>query len=116
MDIKRDVNSLLTISEASRKFGISVHTIRKWIKSGKITAFKEGNRYKISAHELQQYINPRIDQYTDTMVNTEAAVEIALLKEQNRLYQERIRELEADFVLIDCAPGMGREAVSGLRS
>ena len=41
-----------TVSEAGKELGISVYTIKHWIRAEKIKAVKIGNRWKLEEDEI----------------------------------------------------------------
>jgi excisionase family DNA binding protein len=59
-----------TVSEISRKYGQSESTIRKWIKEGKLKAYKPSSRTLIKPEEFEAFIEScriRAAQDTDAM-------------------------------------------------
>lgn len=49
---------MLTVQEASRVLGISIHTVYRLINSGELSAIKVGPRKTvIKADEIERYIN-----------------------------------------------------------
>ena len=116
--INNPADDLLTISEAARRFNLSVHTIRYWIKTGKLKAKKEGRQYRIAAEDINklvnkvinkdaEFINKVANKVTDKVVNkaeseeiTALRAEVAHLKEENRLLRERIQELQEERLFL----------------
>lgn len=41
-----------TVAEAGKELGISVYTLKHWIREGKIKAVKIGNRWKMEEEEI----------------------------------------------------------------
>jgi excisionase family DNA binding protein len=56
MDKTNKDNKFLTVAEVSDILRLSVLTIYKYIKSGKITAFEFGGHYRISTVSLNEFI------------------------------------------------------------
>lgn len=54
---------MLRISEVAERLGISDRTIRKWIKDGKIRAYRAGERcmWLIQEKDVNTIIRPNID-------------------------------------------------------
>src|ERR671926_718256 len=46
----------LSLSEVAGLMGVSERTIRRWIKAGKLRAYKPGRDYKIPESGLRQFI------------------------------------------------------------
>jgi len=90
-------DNCIGVSEAAMRIGVCVETVRRWIKSGKIKAYREGNRYLIPIPEIETYVNKMPRQISGQASGQDPKDEIiAALKEQNRILQDRVRELEKD--------------------
>ena len=90
-------DNCIGVSEAAMRIGVCVETVRRWIKSGKIKAYREGNRYLIPIPEIETHVNKMPRQISGQASGQDPKDEIiAALKEQNRILQDRVRELEKD--------------------
>lgn len=49
--------SMLTVAQAADRIGRSPETVRRWIRSGKLTAKRVGTRHAIEPRELDQIAN-----------------------------------------------------------
>jgi excisionase family DNA binding protein len=47
---------VVSANEAAQRFGLSEKTVRRWIKSGRLTADKHGRAYRVSLSELAAVI------------------------------------------------------------
>jgi excisionase family DNA binding protein len=54
------VNEILTREEVMELLKIGRSTFYELIQSGKLKAFKEGNRYKVPASAVENYIRDRM--------------------------------------------------------
>jgi excisionase family DNA binding protein len=54
------VNEILTRDEVMELLKIGRSTFYELIQSGKLKAFKEGNRYKVPASAVENYIRDRM--------------------------------------------------------
>ena len=54
------VNEILTCEEVMEFLKIGRSTFYELIQSGKLKAFKEGNRYKVPASAVENYIRDRM--------------------------------------------------------
>jgi excisionase family DNA binding protein len=50
---------LLSLPEAADRLGVSVYTVRRWIKDGKLRAFKPGKEYRIREVDLEEFLQAR---------------------------------------------------------
>jgi excisionase family DNA binding protein len=50
---------LLLLQEAADRLGVSVYTVRRWIKEGKLRAFKPGKEYRIREADLEEFLRAR---------------------------------------------------------
>jgi excisionase family DNA binding protein len=50
---------LLSLPEAGDRLGVSVYTVRRWIKDGKLRAFKPGKEYRIREADLEEFLRAR---------------------------------------------------------
>lgn len=50
---------LYTFRQASEALGLSIYTVRRWAREGRIAVVKEGNKSRISASELRRLTTPR---------------------------------------------------------
>lgn len=55
-----DAENLLSVQETAKRFDISVITIRRWIKEGKLQAVKLGRQWRIRDSEIKKIINDGI--------------------------------------------------------
>jgi len=46
----------ITVREAAERLLVHPHTIRRWLKEGKIKGWKVGGRYRIDPESLQQIV------------------------------------------------------------
>ena len=55
------MNGLLTASEVAVRLKLHINTVRKYIKDGKIKAFKyaDNSRWRITTEELERFIKER---------------------------------------------------------
>jgi excisionase family DNA binding protein len=49
--------SFLTPQEVSDLLRVSIHTVRRWIKEGKLPAYKVGRVWRISKTDLDKWLN-----------------------------------------------------------
>jgi excisionase family DNA binding protein len=50
---------LLSPQEAADRLGVSVYTVRRWIKEGKLRAFKPGKEYRVREADLEAFLAAR---------------------------------------------------------
>jgi excisionase family DNA binding protein len=50
---------LLSLPEAADRLGVSVYTVRRWIKDGKLRAFRPGKEYRIREVDLEEFLQAR---------------------------------------------------------
>jgi excisionase family DNA binding protein len=50
---------LLSLPEAANRLGVSVYTVRRWIKDGKLRAFKPGKEYRVREADLEEFLRAR---------------------------------------------------------
>jgi excisionase family DNA binding protein len=50
---------LLSLQEAADHLGVSVYTVRRWIKEGKLRAFKPGKEYRIQESDFKEFLAAR---------------------------------------------------------
>lgn len=48
-----------TVEDIAKELEVSVDTIRNWIKSGRLEAFKVGRDYRISREQFQRFMDER---------------------------------------------------------
>ena len=49
----------LSLQEAADHLGVSVYTVRRWIKEGKLRAFKPGKEYRIRESDFEEFLRDR---------------------------------------------------------
>jgi excisionase family DNA binding protein len=49
----------LSPEAVGERLGISVYTVRRWIKTGQLRAFKPGKEYRIQASDLEEFLRAR---------------------------------------------------------
>jgi excisionase family DNA binding protein len=49
----------LSPEEVGDRLGVSVYTVRRWIKTGQLRAFRPGKEYRIQASDLEEFIRAR---------------------------------------------------------
>ena len=45
--------------EVGERLGVSVYTVRRWVKEGKLRAFKPGKEYRIQESDLEEFLRTR---------------------------------------------------------
>ena len=50
------MNEILTIAEIAEQLRVSNRTVRNWIDSGKLKAFKFGLQYRINKADFEEFI------------------------------------------------------------
>jgi excisionase family DNA binding protein len=50
---------LLSLHEAAERLGVSVYTVRRWIKDGKLRAFKPGKEYRVREPDFEEFLRAR---------------------------------------------------------
>jgi excisionase family DNA binding protein len=48
---------LLKISDVAKRLGVSPATVRRWVDFGKLRSFRAGGSIRISAEDLQSFVN-----------------------------------------------------------
>jgi excisionase family DNA binding protein len=86
---------LLSPEQAGERLGVSVYTVRRWIKEGRLRAFKPGKEYRIQATDLEEFLRarevrpkaPRRSPYEPSLLN-------GLEEERRRQRTQLLQELE----------------------
>ena len=50
------MNEVLTIAEIAESLRVSNRTVRNWIDSGKLKAFKFGLQYRVNKEDFEEFI------------------------------------------------------------
>jgi excisionase family DNA binding protein len=50
---------LLSPEEVGERLGVSVYTVRRWIKEGKLRAFRPGKEYRVRLADLEEFFRTR---------------------------------------------------------
>ncbi len=49
----------LTVEEVTGRLRVSDQTVRRWVKSGKLTAYKPGKEVRIRPGDLEEFLEAR---------------------------------------------------------
>jgi excisionase family DNA binding protein len=93
------VEEHLSLAEAAERMGISERTARRWIKSGKLRAYKPGRDYWIPESALTDLIEES-EVHPKAPASSQPDFNELLEEEQRRTELEEVRE----SFLEDCAP------------
>jgi len=86
-------NDMITIKEAMRLYGISESTIRRWIKSGKVTSQVVTNQYMISQSDIEKIL--KASKKKVSQVSTDSDM-VNRLEREIEFLKEKIETLEKD--------------------
>lgn len=54
-----DIEGYLTTEDIAKRLNISVSTVRRYIRAGKLKAVKLERAYRISPHDFEQFLKER---------------------------------------------------------
>jgi excisionase family DNA binding protein len=54
-----DIEAFLSPQEVGDRLGASVYTVRRWIKTGDLPAFKPGKEYRVRQSDLEEFLQAR---------------------------------------------------------
>src|SRR5215204_6771143 len=57
--ITTGTEELFALPEAAERLGVSVYTVRRWIKDGRLKAFRPGKEYRIREADLEEFLAAR---------------------------------------------------------
>jgi excisionase family DNA binding protein len=57
--VATNTEELLPLPEAAERLGVSVYTVRRWIKDGKLRAFRPGKEYRVREADLEEFLAAR---------------------------------------------------------
>jgi excisionase family DNA binding protein len=57
--VATNTEELLSLSEAAERLGVSIYTVRRWIKDGKLRAFRPGKEYRVQEADLEEFLAAR---------------------------------------------------------
>jgi excisionase family DNA binding protein len=119
----------LSLSEVAGLMGVSERTIRRWIKAGKLRAYKPGRDYRIPESALRQFveeseITPKVQAPPSLFNNLEEerrSHELGFWTAYLKHLTEHLEDLVADdaepcrrYGRADVAPGVARHALTAL--
>lgn len=65
MSIKANQKEILTAREAAKHLRVSEVTLIRWLKKGKIPAFKLEKSWRIREQDLSKFLNTRINEHLE---------------------------------------------------
>jgi len=75
-------SEILTVNEAVKEFGHQSHTIRRWIRAGKVKAGKTGSEYQINRDSLMSHLDRAKGDKIDTGENPVSVAEVPNTSQQ----------------------------------
>jgi excisionase family DNA binding protein len=57
--VATNTEELLPLPEAAERLGVSVYTVRRWIKEGKLRAFRPGKEYRVREPDFEEFLRTR---------------------------------------------------------
>ena len=57
--VATNTEELLPLPEAAERLGVSIYTVRRWIKDGKLRAFRPGKEYRVQEADLEEFLAAR---------------------------------------------------------
>jgi excisionase family DNA binding protein len=57
--VATNTEELLSLPEAAERLGVSIYTVRRWIKDGRLRAFKPGKEYRVREADLEEFLAAR---------------------------------------------------------
>jgi excisionase family DNA binding protein len=57
--VATNTEELLSLPEAAERLGVSIYTVRRWIKDGKLRAFRPGKEYRVQEADLEEFLAAR---------------------------------------------------------
>ena len=54
-----ELEKFFTVEELAERLQVSDQTVRRWVKSGKLTAFKPGKELRIRPADLEKFLESR---------------------------------------------------------
>jgi excisionase family DNA binding protein len=57
--VATNTEELLPLPEAAERLGVSIYTVRRWIKDGKLRAFRPGKEYRVREADLEEFLAAR---------------------------------------------------------
>jgi excisionase family DNA binding protein len=105
-----------TPQEAANRFGINIRTLREWIKTGKISTIKIGNRHRISRTEIETILKNlpstakvqfKLSKYVHGF-EVPANFDLVDTYEELSQYTEAFAIGDIPFLLLAGSPGSGK--------
>lgn|GEM_PF-7063782 len=59
-------NAHLTLLQVAARLGASIHTVRHWVKTGKLASTRPGRRRLVEEHELDRFLRRNARGYEGT--------------------------------------------------
>jgi putative resolvase len=50
---------LLSVDEVAERLGVSVYTVRRWIHTGHLRAYKPGRGYRVREADLEEFLRDK---------------------------------------------------------
>jgi excisionase family DNA binding protein len=104
-----------SLSEVAGLMGVSERTVRRWIKSGRLKAYKPGRDYRIPESDLRAFIEEsEVSPKAEAPPSPELTLNHALKEEERREELETLRELLADAGASTSHLALSEEEFEGL--
>jgi excisionase family DNA binding protein len=96
---------LLSPQEAGERLGVSVYTVRRWIKEGKLRAFRPGKEYRVREADLEEFfrareVRPKVEAQPEAAAQTVEEFERTLAHVLEPARTEALREWQASNRLL----------------
>jgi len=59
--MSNETDEYYSIEEVAKRLKVAYLTVYRWVRSGKLPAVKAGKQYRITKHELDQFIRQEQD-------------------------------------------------------
>jgi|SRR5215217_138065 len=85
----------LSLEDVASRLQVSDQTVRRWVKAGKLAAYKPGLEYRIKGSDLEEFLKTREVSPKVQSPLPDLEVERSPRDEQRRHFHERIKDLDS---------------------